>query len=65
MLNSIKEYFRDYVAAQKTCNEFNRKHWKGNIVFTLVITGVTFGGLYAAAKVSERKKRNDDILSEE
>ena len=51
-MSKIKLYFKDYAEAQKACNEFNKKHWLGNLILTFVITvGTYFGlGLYANYK---------------
>lgn len=63
-MSKIKLYFKDYAEAQKACNEFNKKHWLGNLILTFVITvGTYFGlGLYEKYK---NKKEEDKILEDD
>lgn len=49
----VKAYFIDYVAAQKVCNEFNKKHWRGTIVFTGAILGAELGGMWLYTKIKD------------
>lgn len=58
----IKTYFKDYVEAQKVCNEFNRKHWKGNLILCTVVGGLTYGILYVCEK--HREKEFDKYMNE-
>lgn len=53
-MSKIKKYFDDYSVAQKACNEFNKKHWLGNIIFTIVMYIVTFGIFAAYLKIKEK-----------
>lgn len=54
MMSKVKNYFEDYAVAQKACNEFNKKHWLGTLVFTAVIYVITLGGLVAANKIKDK-----------
>lgn len=59
MIKSIKNYLEDYSEAQKACNAFNKKHWKGNIVVVLMtwlITFMSFGGAAIIKDKIEEKK---------
>lgn len=67
MKNSIKTYFKDYVEAQKVCNEFNKKHWKGSLLLSSVIGIGTFLALGGGAAIKDmiddkiqKRKSNDD-----
>ena len=63
-MSKIKNYFKDYAVAQKACNEFNKKHWLGNLVFAAVIYVVTFGGFFAVGKIKEKiEERKEQKLN--
>lgn len=53
-MSKFKKYFDDYSEARKVTDEFNKKHWLGNIVFTLLVYIITFGGFYAFVKIKEK-----------
>lgn len=55
-MSKIKTYFEDYAIAQKACNEFNKKHWVGTIILSLVVGFITGGSLYAAFRIYEKKE---------
>lgn len=59
-MSKMKTYFKDYAVAQKTCDEFNKKHWLGNIIMVLIawfITFMTFG-CYGMIKNKLKEKRD-------
>lgn len=60
MMSKIKNYFKDFVIAQKACNGFYKKHWLGTLVFTAVIYVVTLGGLFAEGRIKEKIKEKKD-----
>lgn len=62
-MSKIKLYFKDYAMAQNACNEFNKKHWLGNLILTVVLTLATYIGLGLFAKYKNRKE--EDKFSEE
>lgn len=74
-MNAIKTYFKDYVETQKVCNEFNKKHWKGTMVISLMIgvgTYLALGGYeYLKEGVSNKidkiksKKKTVSVKKEE
>ena len=53
-MSKFKKYFDDHAEVQKVCNEFNKKHWLGNIVFTLLMYIITFGVYYAYVMIKEK-----------
>lgn len=55
MMSKIKIYFKDFIIAQKACNEFYKKHWLGTLVFTAVIYVVTLGGLFAEGRIKKKR----------
>ena len=74
-MNAIKTYFKDYAEAQKVCNEFNKKHWKGTMVISLAVgvgTYLALGGYsYLKAEVEDKidkmksKKKTVSVNKEE
>ena len=68
MMSKIKTYFKDYMVAQKACNEFNKKHWFGTMVLSLLTSFVTWGAFMAAYKIHdyvEEKKLVKELQNEE
>lgn len=68
MMSKIKTYFEDYVVAQKACNEFNKKHWFGTMVLSLLVGVGTWGAFMAAYKIHdyvEEKKLIKKLQNEE
>ena len=68
MMSKIKTYFKDYMVAQKACNEFNKKHWFGTTVLSLLVVLGTYGACIAAYKIYdyvEEKKRIKELQNEE
>lgn len=57
MMSKIKNYFKDFVIAQKACNEFYKKHWLGTLVFTAMIYVVTIGGLFAEGRIKKKEHK--------
>lgn len=66
-MGKIKTYFKDYAEAQKVCNEFNRKHWKGNLILCTVVWGLIYGVLTVCEKHREKEfiKRMNEVKNEE
>ena len=61
-MKAIKNYFKDYAKLQKACNEFDKKHWKGDIILSSMIgvgTFLVFGGT-AIIKDKVDELRNED-----
>lgn len=66
IIDLLKVYFEDYADAQKKCNEFQRKHWKGNLVFTLIVWLLSFFGIKWWIERDERRRKSyDDILMDD
>lgn len=68
MMSKIKTYFKDYMVAQKACNEFNKKHWFGTTVLSLLVGLGTLGAYMAAYKIYdyvEEKKLIKELKNEE
>lgn len=61
-MGKIKTYFKDYAEAQKVCNEFNRKHWKGNLILCTVVWGLTYGVFAVCEK--RREKEFNKLMNE-
>lgn len=54
-MSKIKQYFKDYVIAQKACNEFNKKHWLGTLILSSMVGVITYVGILAFDKIQEKK----------
>ena len=68
MMSKIKTYFKDYMVAQKACNEFNKKHWFGTMVLSLLVGLGTLGACIAACEIYdyvEEKKLIKELQNEE
>ena len=63
MMSKIKKYFKDFIIAQKACNEFYKKHWLGTLVFTAMIYVVTIGGLFAEGRIKKKSKKKEHKLN--
>ena len=59
----MKEFFKDYVNAQKVSWEFQKKHWLGNLIATAVISGATVGTM-ALIKHCQKKKCKKETVNE-
>lgn len=51
---SLAKYFEDYAAAQKVCNEFYMKHWKGQLLMSTVVGLGTYGAIKIVTKIREK-----------
>lgn len=69
MKKSFKEFWKEYFALCKESYKWMKKHWKGYIVFCVVITTVYVGVLYIQNVISENRflknKNNSEHSTEE
>lgn len=59
MLKLVKNYFNDYAVAQKACDDFNRKHWKGNIIVVGLAWLSIFGWFYVIGLINQKKQEKE------
>ena len=55
MKKSFKKFWKDYFALCKESNKWMKMHWKGYIVFCVVITTVYVGVFYIQEVISENQ----------
>nr|DAP46069.1 MAG TPA: hypothetical protein [Caudoviricetes sp.] len=55
MKKQFVNFWEDYAEAQKACNNFNKKHWKGSLVLSSVIIGGITAGFYIKEALYCRK----------
>lgn len=51
----MKTYFEDLMYANKVNWEFNKKHWKGNLVLGLAVNAAFIAPMIVKEKLNERK----------
>lgn len=62
----MKQFFKDMAELQKESNKFLKKHWKGYILFSVIIGTVTyFGTWFAMSKLCSSKESINDFSTEE
>lgn len=55
MKKQFVEFWKDYIEAQKICDEFTKKHWKGLFVFSMAIGAGTMASFNIVDKFCFRK----------
>ena len=55
MLKSFKEFWRSYWELCKECGRWQKKHWKGVIVFNIVAFATAVIPWMIAEKIHEKK----------
>lgn len=55
MKKQFVEFWKDYAEAQKACNSFNKKHWKGSLVLSGAIISGVMAGFYIKEALYCRK----------
>lgn len=62
-MNKFKKYFEDYRELMDAENQFNKEHWRGNLMVFAVILGVEIGVFYLINHAEEIKDRFKKITS--
>ena len=65
MLKLVKEYCNDYAVAQKSCDDFYRKHWKGNIIVVGLAWLLIFGWFYVIVLIKQKKQEKQEKQEKE
>ena len=45
-MNKFEKYFEDYRELMDAQNQFNKEHWRGNLIMFAVAFGVEMGAIY-------------------
>ena len=62
-MNKFKKYFEDYRELMDAQNQFNKEHWRGNLIMFAVAFGVEMGVIYLIANEKEIKNKFKKITS--
>ena len=62
-MNKFKKYFEDYRELMDAENQFNKEHWRGNLMVFAVTLGVEMGVFYLINHAEEIKDRFKKITS--
>ena len=62
-MNKFKKYFQDYRELMDAQNQFNKEHWRGNLIMFAVAFGVEMGVIYLIANEKEIKDKFKKITS--
>ena len=62
-MNKFKKYFEDYRELMDAQNQFNKEHWRGNLMVFAVAFGVEMGVIYLIANEKEIKNKFKKITS--
>lgn len=62
-MNKFKKYFEDYRELMDAQNQFNKEHWRGNLIVFAVAFGVEMGVIYLIANEKEIKDKFKKITS--
>ena len=62
-MNKFEKYFEDYRELMDAQNQFNKEHWRGNLIMFAVAFGVEMGVIYLIANEKEIKDKFKKITS--
>ena len=62
-MNKFKKYFEDYRELMDAQNQFNKEHWRGNLMVFAVAFGVEMGVIYLITNEKEIKNKFKKIAS--
>ena len=62
-MNKFKKYFEDYRELMDAQNQFNKEHWRGNLIVFAVAFGVEMGVIYLITNKKEIKDKFKKITS--
>lgn len=62
-MNKFEKYFEDYRELIDTQNQFNKEHWRGNLIVFAVAFGVEMGIGYLIIHEEEIKNKFKKITS--
>lgn len=62
-MNKFKKYFEDYRELMDAQNQFNKEHWRGNLIMFAVAFGVEMGVIYLITNEKEIKNKFKKITS--
>lgn len=62
-MNKFKKYFEDYRELMDAQNQFNKEHWRGNLIMFAVAFGVEIGVIYLITNEKEIKNKFKKITS--
>ena len=62
-MNKFKKYFEDYRELMDAQNQFNKEHWRGNLMVFAVAFGVEMGICYIIIHEEEIKDKFKKITS--
>ena len=63
IMNKFKKYFEDYRELMDAQNQFNKEHWRGNLIVFAVAFGVEMGVIYLITNKKEIKDKFKKITS--
>ena len=62
-MNKFEKYFEDYRELMDAQNQFNKEHWRGNLIMFAVAFGVEMGVIYLITNEKEIKDKFKKITS--
>ena len=62
-MNKFEKYFADYRELMDAQNQFNKEHWRGNLIMFAVAFGVEMGVIYLITNEKEIKDKFKKITS--
>lgn len=62
-MNKFEKYFEDYRELMDAQNQFNKEHWRGNLILFAVAFGVEMGVIYLITNEKEIKNKFKKITS--
>ena len=62
-MNKFKKYFEDYCELMDAQNQFNKEHWRGNLIMFSVAFGIEIGAIYLITNKKEIKDKFKKITS--
>ena len=62
-MNKFEKYFEDYRELIDAQNQFNKEHWRGNLIMFAVAFGVEMGVIYLITNEKEIKNKFKKITS--
>ena len=62
-MNKFEKYFEDYRELMDAQKQFNKEHWRGNLIVFAVAFGVEIGAIYLIANKEEIKNKFKKITS--
>ena len=62
-MNKFEKYFKDYRELMDAQNQFNKEHWRGNLIMFAVAFGVEIGVIYLITNEKEIKNKFKKITS--